>query len=273
MVLKAPGHAIISALENSVSTYPALEGRFPQVSNIQFTFNPSLPPGERIANPTANVKIGGEYIVLDKHYKLATRDYMARGKDGFDSLLMKSEGGELDEIVSTENGILISMLLRQYFISLKTLGQWSKWGRGMDRHWKGVHKKLHKHQPVVEPQPKAPLVAETPNAVDGPSDGMLKPRPPPVQRTTSTRSATDAKFIDDSDDEEHTQEPDEVLDEVRMQKKQMHIMRQVVNKWRRLAGVSQPQSCDNIREGEFQVDWTRAIAPRVEGRIRIVGTA
>jgi len=175
--------------------------------------------------------------------------------------------------VSTENGILISMLLRQYFMSLKTLGQWSKWGYSMDRHWKGVHKKLHKHQPVVEPQPKTPSVEKSSSGLDSSATGLLKPRPMPVQRTISARSATDAKYVDDSDDEEHTQESDEVLDKVSIQERQTHIMRQVMNKWRRIAGIAQPQSCDNIKEGGFQVDWTRAIAPRIEGRIRMVGAA
>jgi len=36
------------ALENGVSKYPSLSGRFPQVSGIQFEFNPVNEPGSRI---------------------------------------------------------------------------------------------------------------------------------------------------------------------------------------------------------------------------------
>jgi 5'-nucleotidase len=35
-------------LENAVSKYPNLEGRFPSVSGFHFAFNPSKPPGSRI---------------------------------------------------------------------------------------------------------------------------------------------------------------------------------------------------------------------------------
>lgn len=92
VVIKVKGQAIWDALENSVSAYPALEGepplhtmlisrlmrvgRFPQVSNITFEFDPQKPPGSRIA--FAN--IGQDPIDLDKEYVLSTRGYMARGK-------------------------------------------------------------------------------------------------------------------------------------------------------------------------------------------------
>ena len=272
VVILAPGQAILDALENGVSTYPALEGRFPQVSNITFTFDPSLPPSKRIPNPTKNITIAGQPLDLQKKYKLVTRDYMARGKDGFDSLLVKSEGGELEEIVSEENGMLLSMLLRQYFMSLKTLGRWSKWGKSMDRHWQGVHKQLHLVQPVVEAAPKTPSTAGP-----GPMDGTAETPASPVQarrglkRAPTVKDTKEGKYLDDSDDEEHTMVPDQDVEEVRDQERRMRIMRQVVNKWVRIAGVSQPSSCDNLREGEFDVEWTRAISPRVEGRIRVIG--
>ena len=78
VVLKVTGQAIREALENSVSLYPALEGRFPQVSNIRFTFDPKRPVGERV---TA-VDIAGDGYLPEKVYVLATRGYMGRGKGG-----------------------------------------------------------------------------------------------------------------------------------------------------------------------------------------------
>jgi 5'-nucleotidase len=53
---------------------------------------------------------------------------------------------------------------------------------------------------------------------------------------------------------------------------ELGIMRRVFRKWCRVAGV-QGSLCDELKEGEFEADWTRAIAPRLEGRIRIVGAA
>ncbi|KAK3045298.1 hypothetical protein LTS18_014093, partial [Coniosporium uncinatum] len=93
VVLKVKGKAILEALENSVSMHPALEGRFPQVSNIEFEFDPKSPAGSRIRY----AKIGGGDFDLDKDYLLATRGYMGRGKDGYTSLLIQEEGGQAEE--------------------------------------------------------------------------------------------------------------------------------------------------------------------------------
>lgn len=76
VVMKVTGKAIREALENSVSMYPALEGRFPQVSKIRFVFDPRRKVGERVVE----VDINGEGYLPDKLYVLATRGYMGRGK-------------------------------------------------------------------------------------------------------------------------------------------------------------------------------------------------
>ncbi|KAA0166837.1 hypothetical protein FNF31_01212 [Cafeteria roenbergensis] len=54
--LKVTGRQLVDALENGVSKWPALEGRFPQVSGIRFAFDPSLPPGERVLLSTVRVR-------------------------------------------------------------------------------------------------------------------------------------------------------------------------------------------------------------------------
>ncbi|KLU82216.1 flagellar associated protein [Magnaporthiopsis poae ATCC 64411] len=109
VVLRLKGQNLWDALESGVALYPALEGRFPQVSNIKFTFDPSKAPGSRIVSAS----IGSGPIDMDRKYVLVTRGYMSRGKDGYKSLRIKKEGGDAEEIVSEENGILISMMLRQ----------------------------------------------------------------------------------------------------------------------------------------------------------------
>lgn len=83
-VLQATGEHIWRALENGVSQWPKLEGRFPQVSGCAFTFDPSKPAGTRI-NPS-DISIGDESLDLKKHYKLTTKAYLASGKDGYDML-------------------------------------------------------------------------------------------------------------------------------------------------------------------------------------------
>lgn len=55
---------MIKALENGVSQYPKLEGRFPQVSGLEFGFDSSKLPGQRVEQLL--VKVQGEHIDLDK---------------------------------------------------------------------------------------------------------------------------------------------------------------------------------------------------------------
>ncbi|OAL26806.1 hypothetical protein AYO20_09948 [Fonsecaea nubica] len=243
IVIRVTGAALLAALENSVGAYPALEGRFPQVSNITFEFDPSLPPLHRIKW----TRVGGQPLDLERKYVLVTRGYMGRGKDGYDSLLVKSEGGEAEEIVSEENGILISMMLRQYFMSLKIIGKWKHWGKSLSRHWDAIHENLHDTHPVVEPN------------LDDVSDNQLKA----IDSKTGTTTP-----LDDSEDESshRVQVHSDMLSE-----RESLVARRVTRKWRRLAGVRCEAGCvDPMNEGEFQVDWTKAIAPRLEGRIRMV---
>ncbi|OAG38327.1 hypothetical protein AYO21_07447 [Fonsecaea monophora] len=243
IVIRVTGAALLAALENSVGAYPALEGRFPQVSNITFEFDPSLPPLHRIKW----TRVGGQPLDLERKYVLVTRGYMGRGKDGYDSLLVKSEGGEAEEIVSEENGILISMMLRQYFMSLKIIGKWKHWGKSLSRHWDAIHENLHETHPVVEPN------------LDDVSGNQLK-------AMDSKRGTTTP--LDDSEDESshRVQDHSDMLNE-----RESLVARRVTRKWRRLAGVRCEAGCvDPMNEGEFQVDWTKAIAPRLEGRIRMV---
>lgn len=81
-VLNASGEQVWRALENGVSQWPKLEGRFPQVSGCSFVFDPSKPPTKRI-NPK-DIIIGDEQLDLKKQYKLTTKEYLASGKDGYD---------------------------------------------------------------------------------------------------------------------------------------------------------------------------------------------
>lgn len=75
---------MVECLENGVSQWPKLEGRFPQVSGISFAFDGSKPPGSRI-DPQF-IKIGDEYVHPGKTYRMVTKAYLANGKDGYDVL-------------------------------------------------------------------------------------------------------------------------------------------------------------------------------------------
>ncbi|KAK6070522.1 5'-nucleotidase [Seiridium cupressi] len=256
VVIKVTGQAIWDALENGVSQYPALEGRFPQVSNIKFTFDGSKPTGSRILKAT----IGDGPIDMEKKYVLVTRGYMGRGKDGFDSLLIQSEGGTAEEIVSEENGILISMMLRQYFLSLRVMGQWKNWGNAINRHWKTVTTKVSEKHPHFKPTPNATPV--TPSASKGHDWESWSPKNIRSRRASVMRREEES---DSEDDEDVEAEKDvEAVD------KELQIMRRVFGKWSRLAGVD-CKAGDELHETDFEIGWTKAIAPKIEGRITQVG--
>jgi 5'-nucleotidase len=75
VVIKLKGQRLLEGLQNGVSNHPALDGRFPQVSNITFTFDPSRDSRDRIVG----VQVGGAPLDLIREYTLATRAFMVRG--------------------------------------------------------------------------------------------------------------------------------------------------------------------------------------------------
>ena len=75
------GDQLKTALENGVSQYPRLEGRFPQVSGVEFSFDASLPPKSRIL---PGMKVNGVLVTPESTFKVCTKAYLAKGKDGYD---------------------------------------------------------------------------------------------------------------------------------------------------------------------------------------------
>ena len=271
VVLRIRGQAILEALENSVCLVPALEGRFPQVSNIQFAYNPHSTPGSRVMW----TRIHGEPLDPDKSYTVATRGYMGRGKDGYDSLLVRSEGGEAEELVSEENGILISMVLRQYFMSLKVLGKWARWSPSLHRHWGSVHDRLHAGGKVHDP---SPLKQRTKYDRTAPSPAG------------KAKTHVDGRSVDSDTDDENDHHHDVLVSSVgsvggveEKKGREMDIARVYARRWMDLAGIetrvyrrwmdlTKTERRDvrmaEEKSGEWVLPhWTRGIAPTVEGRI------
>lgn len=296
VVVQVQGKNIVDALENAVSKYPALEGRFPQVSGIVFTFDPAKPEGSRCSD----VFIKGSPVDLEEEYKLVTRDYMVRGKDGFTSLTLEEEGGPAKSLVGDETGMLISMILRQYFMSLKVLGRWKNWGASMGRLWGGIHDDLHDLHPVREPVRPGEAhdekgVARQPVSRDGveldPSlvgkaqkghghsrsiSGPPRKRHHAEHHSTSNGHANGSGMhdggLEDSDSEDDASDlPAVIPAQQSRRERELQIMRKVMRKWWRLTGLpGHPRMCEEKGE-EFGVLWTKGIAPRLEGRIKIVG--
>lgn len=290
VVLKVTGKAIREALENGVSNYPALEGRFPQVSNITFETDYSKAPMQRVQSVT----IGAEPLDETREYVLATRGYMGRGKgkshtsffflsishaytnssftDGYTSLLIEEEGGVAKEIVSEENGVLISTILRQYFMSLKVLGKWKRWGISMDKKFLGIQTNLqknHKHT-FHEASPVSPVDGAARAfghvSLDGAVDGQKQ-----EQELEKRENGDDGDDPDIDEDEDDGPLYDTRIP-IRFNEREKEVIRKVMRKWWRITGLKgAPKLCDELDGGEFQVNWTKAIAPRLEGRIKEVG--
>lgn len=81
VVLKVPGKALIEALENCVSMYPNLSGRYCSVSGIEFTWDCSKKPNNRVLVET--VKVNGAPVDLEKVYRVAVHSFSSKGGDGF----------------------------------------------------------------------------------------------------------------------------------------------------------------------------------------------
>jgi len=333
VVLRVSGKAVWEALENGVSTYPALEGRFPQVGGMAFTFDASAPPNNRIVR----VSIAGAPLEHDKMYTLVTRGYTAHGKDGFDSLRMSSEGGVCEELVSEENGLLISALLRQYFMSLKVLGRWKRWSPSLRKAWGDVQEELHEVHPVrskgsevVEPAGKQEHASKGEvQRQDAGHDGEVRERkheeamalsqegglgaaahggeqhqgsdlvstalqqsPPPRQSPSQTQPQPSAQpgststthfHASDSEDDavgaptSATDLPATAPSDISARDRRKILARKACRKWWKAVGMKgHPGTVDDEAKedwGRGGVEWTRGIAPRVEGRIVMVGGA
>lgn len=77
------GAGIVEALENGVSQVEEGAGRFPQVSGLQFTWDPGAEPGDRVAEVL--VSENGEWVPIDeqKVYGVVTNNYVRTGGDGY----------------------------------------------------------------------------------------------------------------------------------------------------------------------------------------------
>ncbi|MCX8509944.1 MAG: 5'-nucleotidase C-terminal domain-containing protein, partial [Rhodobacteraceae bacterium] len=82
VVTELPGAQLLLALENGVSQVEKGAGRFPQVSGMTFTFDPSAEAGSRVSE----VMVAGAALDADKLYKVAVNDYILGGGDGYDAL-------------------------------------------------------------------------------------------------------------------------------------------------------------------------------------------
>ena len=79
VLLEVTGQQVLDALENGFSQVEERAGRFPQVSGMTVTYDPTAPAGQRVRE----VLVGDRPLDPAATYTLATNDYMAGGGDGY----------------------------------------------------------------------------------------------------------------------------------------------------------------------------------------------
>lgn len=101
--IRIRGAVLRAALENGVSQVENLSGRFPQVSGLRFTFNPTRPAGQRVLE----VQVGGRPLDDNALYTVAVTNFLLGGGDGYAMLrqgdvLVDPAGGPLEVNVVTD---------------------------------------------------------------------------------------------------------------------------------------------------------------------------
>lgn len=119
VILQVTGAQLADVLENGVSQYPKMEGRFLQVSGIKFVFDGAKEPGERVLKDSIMLTTPEGDVRVDENgsYTVATKAYLAEGKDGFAVLK------EAKVMVDGEEGPLLPTTVRNHFTTLEVLNR------------------------------------------------------------------------------------------------------------------------------------------------------
>lgn len=150
IVLSATGEQIWKALENGVSQWPKLEGRFPQVAGLKFAFDPSKARGQRI-DPRF-IKIGDDYLDLKQKYRLVTKGYLHQGKDGYTALK------ECEVLVDPENCPELCTSIQNHFEAIRIV---KSQAGAHTRHHQSIVPVSRRHSSVFDPSLLPPPPVET----------------------------------------------------------------------------------------------------------------
>jgi len=94
------GAELKAMLENGVSSMPAANGRFPQVSGLCFSYDISAPVGSRVTGAVQQAADGsctGAAVDLTtgSTYTIAENDFMVEGGDGYPNFASRATTREL----------------------------------------------------------------------------------------------------------------------------------------------------------------------------------
>ena len=149
-VVELTGEKLLQILENGVSQYPAMEGRFPCVDGVRFAFDPSKPSGSRIVDGSVyarstssrassltihrrgeTVQQGSKHeeeavappefapLDLKKSYTVCSKTYLLAGKDGYDAFV----GAPI--VRDDEDCPLLPTTVSNLFTGISVLRRWA----------------------------------------------------------------------------------------------------------------------------------------------------
>lgn len=164
--------------------------------------------------------------------------------DGFDSLKIDVAGGTAEEVVPDEYGILLSMIVRQYFMSLKVMSHLSgqSLGKGIGGVWADVHANMAEIESVHDP------ATDDPKWHDPATKGNID---------TYDSDDADAPIPGTTGSVEHG--------------RTLAIMRKTLRMWRKNTGIEGDASLPSHEEEIHNANWKKGICPRLERRIQVVG--
>jgi 2',3'-cyclic-nucleotide 2'-phosphodiesterase (5'-nucleotidase family) len=99
--VQVSGTELKTMLENGVSSMPAANGRFPQVSGLCFTYDVAVPAGSRVLSAVRQAADGScTGLPVDftdaSTYTIAENDFMANGGDGYPNFYLSGRAAALE---------------------------------------------------------------------------------------------------------------------------------------------------------------------------------
>ncbi len=154
-------------------------------------------------------------------------------------------------------------------MSLKVLGKWKHWGASMDRKFNSIQTNLQHIHNFHSPSPASPTQSTSPLPI---CKKPSLPRNPTVSNVVQQHARDASPSSVDSEQDPDTDEEDYDGSElIKFTQRELEVLKHSTRKWWRLAGLKgTPKCADEMGKAELRVHWTKAIAPRVEGRIKEV---
>jgi 2',3'-cyclic-nucleotide 2'-phosphodiesterase (5'-nucleotidase family) len=106
VTLQVNGAELKTMLENGVSAMPAVNGKYPQVSGLCFTYDITAPAGSRVtgavrADATGNCTATPIDLTAGSTYTIAENDFMASGGDGYPNFASRATSRDImDQVLA-----------------------------------------------------------------------------------------------------------------------------------------------------------------------------